>query len=96
MAEMKVPAVVQSQTVIFGAAPITVTSGKVMVTLDIIPGKFQILQVTSRPGPTDMRLDSRKLQSHTAIGSILYDTASKSSLIKKVKTVKLVRLYCCI
>jgi len=45
--EFKVPAVVKPQTVTTAATPSSIAFGKLMQTLQIIPGQSQMLQVTS-------------------------------------------------
>ena len=70
-AESKVPAVVQLQTADDAALSVPTTFSEPRETLDSVPGKFQMPQVTSRPGSSHMRLGSNKPQTHACIPSLL-------------------------
>jgi len=50
MTKLKVPAVVKPKTDMTAATPSPTTFGKLMQTLDIVPGQSQMPQVMSRPG----------------------------------------------
>jgi len=58
--ELKVPAVVKPQTDNDAAAPAPTTLGVLMECLDIVPGIWQMPQVTSRLGSCHIRLGSGK------------------------------------
>jgi hypothetical protein len=86
MAELMVPAIVKPQTDTAAAALLPKTFGELMQTLDTVPGKLQMPQGTSRPGSSQMRLGSEKLQSHTDIVSLWPDTVANSLPMEKGKT----------
>jgi len=69
--ESKVPSVVQPQTADDTVSSLPTTCSEPLETLDRVPGKLQMLQVTSRPGSSHMRLGSQKLQTHERIPSFL-------------------------
>jgi len=54
--EWKVPAVIQPQMADDAASSAPRAFGEPMETLDSVPGKVQMLQVTSRPGSHHIRL----------------------------------------
>jgi len=60
--ELRDPAVVLLQTDDVIAAPACSTSGQLMESLDIVPGRSRLLQGTSRPGSSHIRLCSGKPQ----------------------------------
>jgi len=70
MTELKVLAVVQLQTADDAASSVPMTFSEPLETLDSVPGKLQMPQVTSRPGSSHMRLDSKKPQTHERIPSL--------------------------
>jgi len=61
--ELKVPAVIKSQTDHVAAAPPPTTFGELWETLDIVPGTSRMPQCTARPGSTHMRVGSGKPKS---------------------------------
>jgi hypothetical protein len=61
-AKLMVPAVVRPLTDSTAATPLPKTFGEPMQTVDIVPGQSQMPQETSRPGSSQMRLGSVKLQ----------------------------------
>ena len=70
MTELKVPAVVQPQTADDSASSVPTAFGDPKETLDSLPGKLHMPQVTSQPGSSHMRLGSRTLQTHKRIPSL--------------------------
>jgi len=68
--KLKVLVVVQPQTVADAASSVPMTSCVPMENLDRVPRKFQMLQVTSEPGSSHMRLGLWKLQPHIRIPSL--------------------------
>jgi len=68
--ELNVPAVVQCHTADDVALSMPTTFGEPMETLDSIRGELQMPQVTSPPGSTHMRRDSREPQTHEHIPSL--------------------------
>ena len=94
--ELKVPAVVKLRTDDNSAKPAPRTFGELMESLDIIPGILQMLQGTSRPGSSHMRLGSGRLQSNERIASLLPDVEPNLSPIKNAKPFEPVSLYPCI
>jgi len=60
MSELKVTAIIKSQTDHVAAAPSPTTFGELLETLDIVPGISPMPQYTSRPGSSHMRLGSGK------------------------------------
>jgi len=67
--ELRIPAVIQPQTDHNTPAPQPITFEELMECLDIVPGISQLLQGTSRPGRSHIRLGSVKPQSNTSIPS---------------------------
>jgi hypothetical protein len=94
--ELKVPAVVQPQTMDDAPAPPPATFGKLMESLDIVPGISQRPQGTSPPGSSHIWLGSVKPQSQLGIPSGEPAAESDSSMLLKAKPVELVRFYSCI
>jgi len=84
-AELMVPAVVKPQTAKTAATPSPTTFEEHMQTLDIVPGQSQILQGTSQPGSSQMRLCSGKSQSKKGIISLPPGTAPNSSTTEQSK-----------
>jgi len=68
--EMKILAVVQPQTADDAASSVPTTFSEPLETVDSIPRKLQMPQVTSQPGSSHMRLGSQKLQTHKRIPSL--------------------------
>jgi len=62
--QLKVPAAIQPPTADNAESSVPTTCGVPMETLDSVPGKLQMTQVTSQPGSSHMRLDSRKPLTH--------------------------------
>jgi len=79
--ELQVPAVVQSQRDDYAPCSVPTTFGGPMKTLDSIPGKSQMRQVTFRPGSSHMTLQLRTPQTHKGIMSLLTAPAPDSSTI---------------
>jgi len=94
--ELRVPAVVQPQTMNDAPAPPTATFGELMESLDIVPGISQRPQGTSRPGSSHIRLSSVKPQSKSSIPSGEPAAEPDSSMLLKAKPVEPVRFYPCI
>jgi len=65
--ELKVPAIVKTQTDTTAATPSQTTFGELMEILDIVLRQSQIAQVTSRQGSSDMRLHWEKPQADNHI-----------------------------
>jgi len=86
--ELKVLPVLHLQTADITESSALTTFGKPMETLDSIPGESQMPQVTSRPGFSHMRLDSRKPQTHKRIPSLLPAPMPDWSLTQKSKHVE--------
>jgi len=68
--ELKVVEVVEPQTEMTAATPSPTTSGELMQVLELIPGKSQMAQVTSRQGSSNMRLVLEKPQADNQIESL--------------------------
>jgi len=68
--ELKVPAVVQAQREVDATWSAPTTFGEPMETIESVFGKSQMLQVTSRPGSSQMRLGLQKPQTHEGIQSL--------------------------
>jgi hypothetical protein len=94
--ELSVPAVVQPQTNDDALAPPLATFGKLMESLDIVPGISQRPQGTSRPGRGHIRLGSVKPQSKSSIPSAEPAVEPDSSMLLKAKPVEPVSFYPCI
>jgi len=80
--QLKVPAVVQSQMANAGTSSALTTFGERMETIDSVPRKVLMQQVTSQPGSSHMWLGVRKPQTHKGSPSLPPDAAPDSSLIK--------------
>jgi len=94
--ELRVPAVVQPQTMNDAPAPLPATFGELMESLDIVPGISQRPQGTSRPGSSHIRLGSVKPQSQSSIPSGEPAAEPDSSMLLKAKPVEPVSFYPCI
>jgi len=95
--ELKVPAVIKSQTDHVAAAHPPTTFGELLQTLDTVPGISRMLQCTSRPGSSYMGVCTGKPKSPERISSLLPGTESDSSLITYATPVQPVRAttaYC--
>jgi len=68
--ELNVPAVVQLQTADDAASSVPTPFSEPLETLDSVPGKLQMPQVTSRPGSCHMKLRAQKPQTHERILSV--------------------------
>jgi len=68
--ELKVQAVVQPQTGDDAASSVRTTFSEPLETIDSVPGKLQMPQVTSRPGSSHIMLGSQKPQTHEHIPSL--------------------------
>jgi len=68
--ELKVPVVVQPQIADDAATSVPMTFDVPLETLDSVPGKLHMPEVTSRPGSSHMRLGSWKRQTHECIPSL--------------------------
>jgi len=93
---LMVPVVVQSQMDDHAPAPPSITFGALMECLDIVPGISQMLQATSRPGSSHIRLGSVKPQSNWSIPSCEPATEPDSSMLLKAQPVQPVSFYHCI
>jgi len=69
--ELKVPAWVQPHTADDAASSVRTVFSEPLETLDSVPGKLRMPQVTSRPGRSHLRIASRKLPMHECISSLL-------------------------
>jgi len=94
--ELKVPAIIKSQTDHVAAAPSPTTFGEQLGTLDIIPGILRMPQCTSRPGSSHMRVGSARPKSPERISSIPPGAESDSSLMTYATPVQPVSAYHCI
>jgi len=94
--ELRVPAVVQPQTIDDAPAPPPATFGELMESLDIVAGISQRPQGTSRPGSSHIRLGSVKPQSQSSIPSGEPAAEPDSSTLLKAKPVEPVSFYPCI
>jgi len=88
--ELRVPAVVQTQTNDDAPAPPPTTFGELIESVDIVPGISQRPQGTSRPGSSHIRLGSVKPQSKSSIRSGEPAAKPDSSTLPKAKPVELV------
>ena len=79
----KIPTVVQLQTADNAASSGALTFGESMETLNSIPGKSQILRLTSHLGSSRMRLASEKPQTRKYTSSLPPDVVADSSPIEK-------------
>jgi len=94
--ELRVPAIVQPQTMDDAPAPPPATFGEVMESLDNVPGISQKPQMTSRPGSSHIRLGSVKPQSKSSIPCGEPAAEPDSSMLLKAKPVDPVSFYPCI
>jgi hypothetical protein len=67
-----------------------------MERLDVVPGILQMLQGTSRPGRSHIRLGSVKPQSNTSISGHEHPAEPDTSPLLKAKPIEPVSLYPCI
>jgi hypothetical protein len=91
--ELKVLAIVKSHTDDDAAHPPPLTFGKLIQSLDIIFGKLQMPEGTSRPGSSHLRLGSRIPQSNKRIVSLPPKVEPDSSLINTAKPIEPVIIY---
>jgi len=94
--EWKVPAVVQPQMADDATSSGLTIFGEPMETVDSIPGKQQMLQVSLWPGSRPMRLGLRKPQTHNHILSLPPARMPNSSPIQTSMHVKHVTFNSCI
>jgi len=94
--ELKVPAVVQPQMADDAASTVPTTFSEPLETLDCVPRKLQMPQVTSRPGSSHMRLGSQKLQTHKRIPSLLPAPTPDWSQVRQSNNVEPVSFNPCI
>jgi len=94
--ELKVPAIMKSQTDYVAAPPSPTTFGELLETLDIVPGISPMPQCTSRPGSSHMRVGSGKPKSPARISSFPPGAESNSSLMTYAMPVQPVSAYHCI
>jgi len=78
--ELKVPAIIKSQTDHIAAAPSPKSFGELLETLNIIPGITPMTHRTSRPRSSQMRVGSRKPKSPERISSFPPGAESDLSL----------------
>jgi len=96
MTEWKVPAVAQPQTADDAASSAPTTFGEPMETLDSVPRKLQMLQVTSRQESSYIRLGAWKSRTLEPIPSLPPTSMPASYLIQKSKHVEPVSFHPCI
>jgi hypothetical protein len=94
--ELRVPAIVQLQTMDDAPAPPPATFGELMESLDIVPRISQRPQGTSQPRSCHIRLGSVKPQSKSSIASGEPPAEPDSSMLLKAKPVEPVSFYPCI
>ena len=94
--ELRVPVVVQPQTMDDAPAPPPATFGELMESLDIVPGISQRPQGTSRTGSIPIRLRTVKPQSKLSIPSGEPAAEPDSSMLLTAKPVEPVSFYPCI
>jgi len=94
--ELRVPAVVQPQTIDDALEPPPATFGELMESLDIVPRISQRPQGTSRQGSSHIRQSSVKPQSKSSIPSGEPAAEPDSSMLLKAKSVKPVSFYLCL
>ena len=94
--EVRVPAVVQPQTMDDAPAPPRATFGELMEILDIVPGISQRPQASCRPGSSHIKLGSVKPQSQSSIPSGEPAAEPDSSPLLNAKPVEPVSFYPCI
>jgi len=83
-----VPAVVQMLREEDTTCSMPKTFGEAMETVDSVPGIWQMLQVTSRLGSSQMRLGLPKPQTHKVILSLPPTLAPDSSMMQISKLVE--------
>jgi len=93
--ELKFTAVVQSQREEDATCSVPMTFREPMETLDSIPGKSQMPQVTSRPVSSQMRLGLQTPQTHKGIPSLPPAPVPDSFMIQISKHVEYVRYNSC-
>jgi len=91
--ELRVPAVVQAQTMDDAPAPPPATFGELIESLDIVLGISRRPQGTSRPGSSHIGLGSVKPQSQSSIPSGEPAAELDSSMVLKPKPVEPVSFY---
>jgi len=94
--ELNVPAVVQPQTADDAASSVPMTFSEPLETLDSVPRKLQMPQVTSWPGSSHMRLGSQKSQTHECTPSLPPAPMPNQSHIQQSKHVEPVCFNPCI
>jgi len=94
--ELKILVVIEPGTVEDEASSVPTTFGVPMETLDSVPGKLQMPQVTSRPGSSHIRPGSRKPQTHEIISSLTPALMPNWSPIQQSKHDEPVKLNPCI
>jgi len=94
--ELKVPAIIKSQTDHVAAAPSPTTFGELLETLDIVPGISPMPQCISQPGSSHMRVGSGKPKSPERISSFPPGVESDPSLMMYATPVQPVSAYHCI
>jgi len=93
MTELKVPAVVKTQTDTTAATPSLTTFGEHMQVVEIVPGQSQMLHVMSRQGSSQMRLGSEKSHVDNHIVSLMPDAVPDSSQREIAMPVQPVSIY---
>jgi len=93
MTQLKVPAVVTPQTDTTAATPSLTTCGELMHVLVIVPKPFQMPQVTTRQGSSQMRLGSEKPQEANLLVSLMPDAVADWSQREIATTVQPVSIY---
>ena len=94
--KVRVPAVMKSQTNHVAAALPPTTIGELLGTLDSVPGISRMLQFSSRPGGSHIRVGSGKPKAPEGISSLPPGTESNLSLITYSMPVQLVSADHCI
>jgi len=94
--ELRVPAVVQPQTADDAAAPVPTIFGELTECLDIVLRISHMLQGTSRPGSSHIRLGSVKPQWNMSIPSLEPAKKPDSSMLLKGKPVEPVNFDPCV
>ena len=94
--ELNVLAVVKLHTDDNSVIPAPITFRELMQSVEIIPGILQLLQATSWPGSSHMRLGSERPQWIKHIASLPPDMEPDSSLIQNAKPLEPISLYPCI
>jgi uncharacterized protein YozE (UPF0346 family) len=93
--EMRVPAIVQLQMNDDAFPAATKTFREVLVYLETVARISQMLQQTSQPGGSHIRLGSVKLQSHMSSSGIQPTSERNTSPLLKVKPVEPESFYLC-